>query len=473
LAIKIPPKENWTYATVMGQGGIEYGLAYYQDWVDVERMYLPHDDPMEIIPAGGTRSLLFSPVIDLPFDDVEDIEKYGWTLAGPQAYPFPAIFRTTDQVERPDRDEVLWYEAVLRAIPEFVRDHLKKNADGEIQPVNARIVVSTAAGLKNVEIKYPAGQLPLGQMTAENFFDEEEVDTDAETMPFDLRGMEGQLAHLSGQLGTSFFDRKTKKAQEIMYEAWDELNPARRLTLAHKALKQSENCADAYVLLAEEAAASVDEALDYYEKGVAAGERALGIEFFKENKGHFWAILETRPYMRALEGKADCLWQLKQKQEALQTYQEMLHLNPNDHQGIRYILIDLLLGMNREEEVEKLLKKYKEDYSAAWLYTRALMTWRKNGPSAVAERTLKRAVEENPYVLDYLTGKKRIPNMKPDSITWGGDSEAVDYAAYHLNHWRKTAGAIEWLKSQQQKTRSTKRTPPKRARNESKKQGTI
>ena len=447
LAIRIHPSMEWNYATVMGQAGVEYGLALYKDWADLERMYLAHDHPMDIVPDEGSHSLLFNKITEIPFDDVENIERYGWVVPDPQAYPFPVIFIPPDRVERPDADEILWYEATLRAIPEFVKIHLKKNLEGEIQPIERSISVATAAGTKSVEIKFPAGELPLDQMSADDFLGEGDLDSDDESIPFDLRMMEGQIAHLLEQAEISNMDSKAKKAQDIMYKAWGEQNPAKRLSLAHKALRESEDCADAYVLLAEEEAASLKQALVYYEKGVAAGQRALGREFFTENVGYFWGLLESRPYMRALAGKASCLWQLKRREESLRIYWEMIRLNPDDNQGIRYILVDLLLQMNREAEVEKLLRKYKGDGAATWLYTQALTAFRKNGPSSTAARKLNEALEENPYVPDFVVGKKRIPNQRPESINWGGESEAVDYAANHLNYWRSTPGAIEWLQS--------------------------
>src|SRR6516162_8847951 len=93
--------------------------------------------------------------------------------------------------------------------------------------------------------------------------------------------------------------RATEKAQDVMYEAWERTTPRSRIALVHKALGISPLCADAYVLLAEEAARSIEEARDYYAKGVEAGELALGPWGFKEYAGHFWGFLETRPYMRA------------------------------------------------------------------------------------------------------------------------------------------------------------------------------
>ncbi len=46
----------------------------------------------------------------------------------------------------------------------------------------------------------------------------------------------------------------TDKAQDVMYQAWDQAEPRKRIALANKALTISPLCADAYVLLAEEKA---------------------------------------------------------------------------------------------------------------------------------------------------------------------------------------------------------------------------
>lgn len=456
LAIRVPPQKEPYFVSVMGQGGVEYGLALYKNWEDVQRMYLPHDDPLEVIPPGGSHSLLFSEITDVPFDDLDAIEKYGWAVADPGAYPVPSVFLPPDQVRRPDRDEIVWYEAALRTIPEFVRQHWSVSPQGEAQPAEARIPVATAAGEVTVEVKYPAGELPLAHRAAVDFEALEEEGPPGP--PFDRRAMEGDMARMFGRFADQEADPELEKAQELMCQAWGERNPARRIALARRALRTSPDCADAYVLLAEEEAGTVQQALAYYREGVAAGERALGQDYFKENAGHFWGLLKTRPYMRALEGVASCLWQLGRKEEALNHYNQLLHLNPNDNQGIRYVLADLLLSLNRDAELAKLLRQYREEWSAVWLYTQALLAFRKSGSSPKADRTLQTALEENRHVPAYLTGKKRIPNRLPDYVGIGDDAEAVVYAAHHLNYWRRTPGAIQWLK------RHTPPTPPPKAR---------
>ena len=71
----------------------------------------------------------------------------------------------------------------------------------------------------------------------------------------DRRAMESFLAAIAGHRG----DDATAKAQDVMYEAWERTTSRSRIALARKALGISPLCADAYVLLAEEAR-SIEEA---------------------------------------------------------------------------------------------------------------------------------------------------------------------------------------------------------------------
>jgi tetratricopeptide (TPR) repeat protein len=242
-------------------------------------------------------------------------------------------------------------------------------------------------------------------------------------------------------------DPALQRAQELLYDAWEERSPKRRIGLAHRALETSPNCADAYVLLAEDEAATAQQELDLYAAGVQAGRRALGEPFFRDqgNAGHFWGILETRPFMRAFAGLAGAQWKLDRREEALANYRELLRLNPGDNQGIRYLLLRLLLELCREDEAQALLKDYEEDWSTDWVYTAALLAFRREGDVPLARRALEKAVEQNIHVPPYLVGKKRIPPSHPELITMGGPDEAAAYAADYLNDWRKTPGAVEWL----------------------------
>lgn len=264
-----------------------------------------------------------------------------------------------------------------------------------------------------------------------------------------FESLEEANAFLQGLLGSGKIPALPKhtpleQAQDLMYEAWNS-SGRRRVELALQALDLSKDCADAYVLLAEEVAPSLPGAKELYEQGVKAGERALGPETFKEAAGHFWGIIETRPYMRARAGLAQCLWMLGERQSAIEHYADMLRLNPGDNQGIRYILANCLLEEGSDDAIERLLDQYEDDAAAAWLYTRAIWMFRREADSPKANALLKKALDQNRFVPPYLLGRKRLPSRLPDYIGFGDENEAVAYAAEAIEGWRKTPGALDWL----------------------------
>lgn len=234
------------------------------------------------------------------------------------------------------------------------------------------------------------------------------------------------------------------KAQGVVYQAWETSNLKQRIALAQRALTISPDCADAYVILAK-AAGPLDKAPELYRKGVEAGERALGKETFKSDAGHFWGILETRPYMRARAGLARCLWESGKREAALEQHRDLLRLNPNDNQGIRYVLVACLLELGRDDEVAKLLDDYPDDAAATWPWTHALLAFRKQGDGPGSREKLAAALESNPHLPAFLLGKKKLPPVLPDMVSFGDESEAICYAADNLEAWQETTGALAWL----------------------------
>lgn len=234
------------------------------------------------------------------------------------------------------------------------------------------------------------------------------------------------------------------QAQDLMYQAWDAQGP-RRIRLARRALAISEDCADAYVLLAEEAASSVEEAKALFEQGVAAGERALGPEMFEENVGHFWGMLETRPYMRARAGLAGCQYTMGQREEAAEHYLDMMRLNPGDNQGIRYFLANLLLELGDYERLDAFLAEHGDEGTAAMLYTRTLAVFQREGEKAAAP-WLKQALASNRHVPAFLLGDRRMPERLPDYMQHGGEDEAILYVADALSTWGRNPEALVWLR---------------------------
>ena len=257
----------------------------------------------------------------------------------------------------------------------------------------------------------------------------------------DRRAMENYLSAIAGRNR----DEAIAKAQDVMYEAWNRTTSRSRIALAHKALAVSPLCADAYNLLAEEAAI-IAEARDLYARGLEAGELALGPEGFEEYEGHFWGFLETRPYMRARHGLALALLELGEEEAAVEHFRAMLKLNPGDNQGIRYLLLGCLLKRNDMAALKELLAAYEDEWSAYWLYTRALVAFREGKK---AERQALRLVQDvwsaNQHVPAILAGAEPPVTSRSGHITVGGADEATDYVRDCGLAWRQTPGAVAWL----------------------------
>ena len=262
------------------------------------------------------------------------------------------------------------------------------------------------------------------------------------------RSMEAVMRHLVAGFpgGDPTPATPLDQAQNLISEAFEEADPARRVELAREALRISPDCADAHVLLAEHAPTRT-QALAHYERGVAAGERALGPDTFRDHAGHFWGLLETRPYMRARLGLAHALWSGATRDAAVGHLRDMLRLNPGDNQGVRYTLAGFLLFLDRDAELAQLLDQYPDDGSAAWNYTRALLAFRQHGDTPDALKSLKRAIKTNRHVPAYLLGTKFPPATPPDYYSPGDESEALEYVSGFLAGWKSTPGAVAWVRA--------------------------
>ncbi|SES93998.1 SEC-C metal-binding domain-containing protein [Anaerobranca gottschalkii] len=237
---------------------------------------------------------------------------------------------------------------------------------------------------------------------------------------------------------------KNLKGQLIIYDAWEVDSPKEKIKLAKKALKIHPQNADAYVLLAEHQAKSLEEELAFYQKGVEEGAKDLGKELFAELKGHFWRMVITRPYMRAKFGLANTYRKMGRLDEAITHFIELLELNPNDNQGVRHILVPCLVEKGDIGNARKWLQKYNRDSRVEALYNDALVRFFEQGTPR-ADKSLRKAIKSNTYVPYYLLGKKEIPHQLPESYLPGEEDEGIIYSYFAKSAWQKEKKALDWL----------------------------
>jgi len=257
---------------------------------------------------------------------------------------------------------------------------------------------------------------------------------------------------MSMSKSTRKLDRESQRreAKGLMYDAMDAIfdDEERTASLCRKALKLYPDCVDALSMLAELECETTDEYMTRLREAVEAGRRDLGPKCFKEDKGYFWGLLETRPFMRAMALLADALIRSATPEatdEAIAIYEEMLELNPNDNQGVRDWLVGCYLTQKRYEDASELLERYPDDWLAAPAWAKVLLAFITDGEEQ-ASKLLAEARERNAHVEQYLTGRKRLPRTRAGSYSPGDESEAL-YCADMLNDaWKKHPKARQWLK---------------------------
>lgn len=432
------------HVVVLGAAGQTFGLGFFDSVKDHEAVQEARRGAIERLHW----SVLFGPITDLPFGDADLWEDHGLPVAGDEAYPL-AIRIGDAGVRRPDAPTLAYLEGLLAAFAATTEDEI----DGgrwtrEVEAYDGTVLYRLAipALLEPLDAPVPGRRGGLPDRRSMERFTAEVGRFLAQSEFASLEDANRAIAErFHGSLDTvpSTASSPLERAQDLAYRAF-EARGRRRVQLARKALGLSRDCADAWVILAE-SATDLERARELYAEGLSAGERALGPQLFEEEAGHFWGLVETRPYMRARLGLAQVLEALDRRDEAMAHYRELLRLNPNDNQGVRELVLPALLTAGHDDEAAALLDRYADDATAVWRYGQALVSFRAEGDSAATRARLHEALRANSRVAKYLGGAAPLPDEDPETYALGSQEEAVIAARTLAEAWRATPGATAWL----------------------------
>ncbi|MBI3029330.1 MAG: hypothetical protein HYY64_07470 [Candidatus Rokubacteria bacterium] len=447
------------HVTVLGAARRTFGLGFFESEADhneVQERLEP-----EALMERARWSLFFGPISEMPFGDADLWEEHGLPVAGDDAYPVAIRFSPDGKLRRPDAAVLSYLEGLLRALAETTEDEIDqgrwaRGIETHDGPATFQLAIPSLLEPFDAPRATPPAGLPDRRAMERVMLEMERVMARSEFKNI-KQANRALRRRFSGPMDAipSTASTPHEKAQELAYRAF-EARGRRRVQLARKALDLSADCADSYVILAERTG-DLEQARDLYAQGVAAGERALGPQIFAEEAGHFWGLITTRPYMRARFGLAQCLEALGQADEAIGHYRDLLRLNPNDNQGVRYILLPALLARGRDDQAGALLREFEDDAMALWQYGRALWTFRREDDSRAARESLRQALRANRRVPKYLTGEEELPDDDQFSYALGSEEEAVICARALAGVWQATPGAGEWLRTQAPARKSKKR----------------
>uniref|UniRef100_A0A8C1WVX5 Suppression of tumorigenicity 7 n=1 Tax=Cyprinus carpio TaxID=7962 RepID=A0A8C1WVX5_CYPCA len=225
--------------------------------------------------------------------------------------------------------------------------------------------------------------------------------------------------NLSAQDHQTFFTCDSdhlRPADAIMQKAWRERNPQARITAAHEAL-DLEDCVNVCVCFT----GRDTNVLVYIKRRLAMCSRKLG------------RTREAVKMMRDLMKEFPLL--------------SMFNIHEN--------LLESLLELQNYADVQAVLAKY----DGTMCQSHVSLVWSvcvcRFSPEAASRRGLStaemnaveaihRAVEFNPHVPKYLLEMKSLI-LPPEHILKRGDSEAIAYTFFHLQHWKRVEGALNLL----------------------------
>ncbi len=412
--------------------------------------------------------LSYGQVAWIPIEDANLWEDYELATAGPQAYPRIVKYEGSEVV-RPSARQLVFLEGLLQVL-----------AAATVEQIDRGRWTKTVLRSDGVRAKYTLSIPDLirpatpQQWMMRGYKPDPRIN-DQLRMMLELYSEQRLASVLVGAdmllrgtaSGVSYDgigikpETPAEMARALCYQAIETFGRRTR-QLAQQALQHDPDCIEAHVILGE-MSPTLDVQLLHYQRAVAVGEDWVPGQLSRQDDVNVWAVTTDESHLRARMGLAMTFDELGQLDDAIQQFQQLLQLDPEDHQGARYLLLPRLMATNRDVEAARLLKAYRE-HSTQWAYAQAILAFRLSGSSDAARREIRAALTCNPHVPKVLTAVS--PPVVTDGSALGSPEDATICIEELLPVLTATPGVVQWIVSEHrlfQREQAQKDRPQQRA----------
>lgn len=240
-----------------------------------------------------------------------------------------------------------------------------------------------------------------------------------------------------------------ERALALYDRAIDARDEEKYFDLLQRALVEDPNCVEAWIEFGR-ACPTPTAAIDYFEKAIEAGRQLAGRPILPEDQDADrpspWYTSETRPYMQAVGEMAQARKAINDYAEAARLFQHLIELNPGDHQGARYELIQLHILLRAWDAAQALLDQYPHDDMPYFVAARALLAFATEGDSPAAQAAFKKLRSANKHLIDELLEGDPWAAENVMHFVPGSSEEAAVVSRMCRPAWASVPGAIAWLR---------------------------
>ncbi len=224
-------------------------------------------------------------------------------------------------------------------------------------------------------------------------------------------------------------------------------SPSKRASLLRLALERDADCAAARVELAD-----MEFHGGNWKSCLAAYEEVIKREAarWSSSRNAWWVDRATRPYLRAIYGRAMTQWHLGRYTAGAKTLEELLAINPRDNQGTRFLIPMLHLLAEAPERAAAFFSRYAERFPNDYSEPSFLFGWGLCCSLEGREQEARAKYIEGGLKNIYMAPMLLEQDEPPRNLWMPNDRAEPSYAAEFIESyavlWDREPGALRLLR---------------------------